>query len=115
MKEKDIARKKMNIKRGDHVKVISGNDKGKEGQVLVVFREKRRIIIEGENLIKKHQKPKSQTDQGGIISKEAPIDSSNVMLICTSCNTPARVMYKKDKNGKKKRVCNRCDSFITDR
>lgn len=115
MKKIDTARKKMNVKKGDRVKVISGNDKGKEGQILIVFREKGRIIIEGVNLKKKHQKPKSQTDQGGIISKEAPIDSSNVMLICTSCNTPTRVMYKKDKNGKTKRVCNRCDSFITDR
>ena len=110
-----MRKNRMNVKKGDLVKVISGNDKGKEGQVLIVFKEEGRIIIEGVNLIKKHQRPKSQTDQGGIVTKEAPIDSSNVLLICTSCNTPTRVMYKMDKNNKKKRVCSRCDSFITDR
>ena len=71
----------MHVKKGDTVLVISGNDKGKRGKVLKVFPDSNRIIVEKVNLIKRHTKPRSQQDPGGIIEKEAPIHVSNVKLL----------------------------------
>lgn len=108
---------KLKIKKDDLVKVISGNDKGKEGKILVVFPEKNKVIIEGVNIIKKHTRPKSQTEQGGIVSKEAPVDISKIMLICPSCHLPTRIGFKPDPKNKrnKKRICRKCGAAISNR
>lgn len=93
------------IKRGDNVVVIAGKDKGKQGKVLVVDRKKSRIIVEGVNMITKHQKPNATNQQGGIIKKEASIDISNIMYIHN--NKPTRIGYKvevEEKDGKKVKV-----------
>jgi large subunit ribosomal protein L24 len=73
--------KKLHIKKGDNVMVITGNNKGQKGRVLEVITKKDRAIVEGVNLIKKHTKPNAETPQGGIIEKEAPIHISNLMLV----------------------------------
>lgn len=106
----------MKIKRGDTVMVISGNDRGVTGTVQRVIPGSGRVVISGVNLVKKHQKPvqtggRSKT-QPGIIEYEAPIDISNVQLVCPSCNEVTRVAYAYDENGNKLRVCKRCDQVI---
>ena len=92
----------MKIIKGDTVKVISGKDIGKEGKVLKVLPKKNQVLVEGINIVKKHQKPQGQTMQGGVIDKSMPIDISNVALVVKK--TSGRVSYKFDKNGNKYRV-----------
>ncbi|ANZ99013.1 MULTISPECIES: 50S ribosomal protein L24 [Carnobacterium] len=93
----------MIVKTGDKVKVITGKDKGKEGVILKAFPKKDRVIVEGINMMKKHQKPNSANPQGGILETEAPIHVSNVMLIDPKTNEPTRVGFKVE-DGKKVRV-----------
>lgn len=93
----------MFVKKGDKVKVITGKDKGKEGVVLTAMPKKDKVIVEGVNMIKKHQKPSAAAPQGGIIEKEAPIHVSNVMLIDPSTGEATRIGYKMV-DGKKVRV-----------
>lgn len=95
----------MKIRKNDNVMVISGNDKGRSGKVLKVFPKTSRIIIEGINLRKRHTKPNSKSPQGGILEKEAPINSSNVMILDPKSNKPTRIGAKiilDEKTGKKK-------------
>ena len=84
----------MHVKSGDTVMVITGADAGKKGKVQKAFPETGRVIVEGVNIVKKHQKPRGQGMPGGIIEKEAPIDASNVMLVCPKCGKATRVGYK---------------------
>jgi len=94
----------MRVKKGDTVVVITGKDKGKTGKVLQAFPKKERVIVEGVNMIKKHQKPTANMQQGGIIEKEAPIHVSNVMLYDSKAKSGTRVTYKTLEDGKKVRV-----------
>jgi large subunit ribosomal protein L24 len=96
--------KSVNIKKGDQVRVIAGNDKGVEGKVIEVITETDRVIVEGVNRVKRHQKPTQKMPQGGITEKELPIHASNVMPIDTKTNKPTRVRSGKDKDGNKIRV-----------
>lgn len=101
----------MKIKKGDTVLVISGKDRGKKGKILKAFPKERRVLIEGVNLKKKHQKPKKTGEKGQIIEKPAPISVSNAKLICSKCNKAVRVGYKIA--GKKKyRICKKCNKQI---
>ena len=93
----------MIVKTGDKVKVITGKDKGKEGVILKAFPKKDRVIVEGMNMMIKHQKPSSMNPQGGILETEAPIHVSNVMLIDSKTGEPTRVGFKVE-DGKKVRV-----------
>ena len=93
----------MFIKTGDKVRVIAGKDKGKEGSVKKILAAENRVVVEGINMIKKHQKPNNANPNGGVIDTEAPISASNVMLIDLSTNEPTRVGYK-FVDGKKVRV-----------
>jgi large subunit ribosomal protein L24 len=93
----------MHVKKGDTVKVISGKDKGKTGVVLTALPKKDRVLVEGVNIIKKHTKPNQANPQGGIVSQEAAIHVSNVMLIDPKSGEPTRVGYKVV-DGKKVRV-----------
>ena len=93
----------MHVKKGDTVKVISGKDKGKTGVVLTALPKKDRVLVEGVNIIKKHTKPNQANPQGGIVSQEAAIHVSNVMLIDPKSGEPTRVGYKVE-DGKKVRV-----------
>jgi large subunit ribosomal protein L24 len=91
--------KKIKIKTGDNVKVITGNNKGSEGKVLKIVSDKIRLIVEGVNMVKKHMKPNAQNPQGGIIEKEASIHISNVSLL-TSSGESTKVGYRMDDNKK---------------
>jgi large subunit ribosomal protein L24 len=100
------------IKKDDTVKVISGKDAGKEGRVVRVYPKRERVMIEGVNRVTKHkrqQRTRAGAQEGGMVHEEAPIHMSNVMPICPSCDTPARVGMKVI-NGERHRVCKRCDS-----
>ena len=91
--------KKIKIKTGDNVKVITGNNKGSEGKVLKIVSDKNRLIVEGVNMVKKHMKPNAQNPQGGIIEKEASIHISNVSLL-TSSGESTKVGFRMDDNQK---------------
>ncbi len=91
---------KLKIKTGDLVKVIAGNSKGQEGKVQKVFIDKNKVIVEGVNMISKHQKPSAASPQGGIIKKEAPIHVSNLMLVDPKSGETTRVGYRIEKGSK---------------
>jgi len=95
---------KMNIRRGDRVKVISGNDKGAEGTVIRVDREKNRVVVQGVNVRKRHRKPSAVNPEGGIIEFEAPIHASNVMLVDPKSGEPTRVRSGVGTDGARERV-----------
>ena len=97
------------IKKGDTVRVIAGKDKDKEGKVLVVDPKKNRVIIEGINMVSKHTKPSAANQAGGIVTKEAPIDLSNVMYLHKG--QPTRIGYKVE-DGKKVRVAKKTGDVI---
>jgi large subunit ribosomal protein L24 len=99
---------KMKIKKGDQVRVVSGKEAGKTGKVLRVDTEAGRVVLERLNMVKKATKPNPKKNpQGGIIEREAPIDVSNVMLVCPACGQPTRVGYRMLGDGGKVRVCRR--------
>jgi large subunit ribosomal protein L24 len=99
---------KMKIRKGDQVKVVSGKESGKSGKVLRLDMENRRIVVERLNMAKKHTKPNPKKNpQGGVIEREAPIDVSNVMLVCPACGLPTRVGYRLLEGGGKVRACRR--------
>ena len=109
----------MNIKKDDKVIVLSGKDKGKEGKVLVASPKTNKVIVEGVNMVTRHQKARNAMQPGGIVKKEAPIDASNVMLICEKCGKPVRVAHKvtvTTENGKNVRTmvrtCKKCGAEI---
>ncbi len=102
----------MKIRRNDTVLVIAGKDKGRRGKVRSVLTKEERVLVDGINMIKRHAKARTQARQAGIIEQEAPIDSSNVMLICSRCSRPARVGSGFLEDGKKVRICRRCGEAI---
>lgn len=101
---------KTKLKKGDQVQVIAGKDKGKKGRVLRIDRIINCVIVDGLNMVKKTQRPKSQNDKGGIIEIEAPIALSNVMVICKKCG-PTRLGYVVSGDSKS-RVCRKCGEAI---
>ena len=102
----------MKIRKEDNVLVITGKDKGKKGKIRFVYPRKNRVLIEGVNMIKTHSRARQQVKQAGLIEREAPIALSNVMLICTRCNKPARIGYKILDDGRKVRICRSCKEAI---
>ena len=99
------------VKKGDKVLVITGKDKGKTANVLEVSPSDNKVLVDGVNVVSKHQKPRSQEDKGGIIKKNAPIEASNVMVVCPSCDKATRVKHN-EIEGKKVRVCSKCGSSL---
>ncbi|MBQ9022257.1 MAG: 50S ribosomal protein L24 [Eggerthellaceae bacterium] len=102
---------KMNIKRGDKVKVLSGKDKGVEGNVMRAYPQTMRVTVEKVNVVTKAMRPTQANPQGGLSHMEAPIHVSNVALVCPKCNKATRVGVKRD-GGKKIRVCKKCGAEI---
>ncbi|RJP40550.1 MAG: 50S ribosomal protein L24 [Desulfobacteraceae bacterium] len=100
------------IRKNDKVKVISGKDKGKISKVLGVVRKKNRLLIENVNIVKRHTRPSTKNKQGGIVEGEAPIHWSNVMLMCSKCLAAVRIKVRKLEDGKKVRVCAKCDEIM---
>ncbi len=104
----------MKIKRGDTVRIISGHDKGTQGEVIRVLPRKAKIVVQGVNLRKKHQRQiqaGGRTMNPGIIQFEAPLDVSNVMLVCPKCNETTRIAVRRE-DGELRRYCKKCDSVI---
>ena len=101
----------MRIKKCDTVQVLSGNDKGKTGEVLEVMPKTGKIIVKGVNIRKKHVKPRKQGDEGGIIPVECSIFSAKVNVVCPKCNKPTKIGYEMDKD-KKVRVCKKCGAKL---
>ncbi len=103
--------KTMSIKKNDTVVVLSGKDKGKRGKVLKVMPESGKVIVEKINLVSRHQKPRRQGEEGGILQKEAPLYACKVMRVCPKCDKPTRPASKLV-DGKKVRVCKKCGAEI---
>ncbi len=106
--------KKMHVKRGDIVKVISGKDKGKEGKILTAYPETGKVVVEGVALVKKHQKARMQGQESSIVTKEAAIDASNVLRVCSKCGKAARTGVKILEDGSKVRYCKKCQEVFND-
>ena len=102
----------MKIKKNDDVLVIAGKDKGKKGKVRFAYPRDNRAIVEGVNFIKKSTKAVGQVRQAGIVEREATIEISNLMLLCSKCNKPTRVGARILGDGKKVRVCRVCKEVI---
>ena len=100
------------LKKGDTVKVIAGKEKGKSGKILKIVSAKNKVVVEKLNFVKRHQKPDAQ-GKGGIVEKEAPIHVSNVMLTCSKCDAVVRVGSKVLEDGKKVRVCRKCNEILS--
>ncbi len=101
----------MNIKKGDTVKILSGNDKGKTGEVLETIPKTGKIVVKGVNIRKKHVKPRKQGDEGGIISVECAIPNAKANVVCPKCNKPTRIGHVIE-NNEKVRVCKKCGAKI---
>jgi large subunit ribosomal protein L24 len=101
----------LKIRKGDRIRVLTGKDRGKEGNVTRVMPEKGRVIVDGVNVAKKHQKPTRSTMQGGIIDRDMPVDVSNVAILCPKGH-PTRVGFAFDAEGTKRRVCKKCGADL---
>ena len=104
--------KNMSIRKDDTVIVLSGKDKGKKGKVLTVMPKDGKVIVEKVNVISRHQTPRKQGEEGGIIKREAPIYACKVMRVCPKCDKPTRPAHKTLADGKKVRVCKKCGAEI---
>jgi large subunit ribosomal protein L24 len=107
-----MSQSKLHVKTGDTVVVITGKDKGKKGRVLAAFPKANRVLVEGVNLVKKHTKPNPANPQGGIVTKEAAIHVSNVMIADPKSGEPTRIGYKSLENGKKVRYAKKSGEVI---
>src|SRR5258708_9257539 len=107
----------MHIRKDDQVEVVTGDDKGspssrRVAKVLRVLPEKNKVVVEGVNRVYKHLKPGAKNQQGGRLSKEMPIDASNVMLYCPSCSRGVRVGHRFTAEGRKQRYCKACSTAL---
>jgi large subunit ribosomal protein L24 len=108
----------MHVKSGDEVLIIAGKDKGRRGKIKRSVPKEGRVVVEGLNIVKRHMKPRGPGKPGGIIEMEAPLDASNVMLICPSCGRAARTgkrfLEELDHKGRPRKVryCKACDAVV---
>jgi len=102
----------MKIRKNDNVLVITGKDRSKKGKVRFAYPKDERIIVEGVNFIKRHMKAVRQIRQAGIIEREASLHVSKVMLMCSKCNRPVRIGFRKLEDGRRVRVCRSCGEVI---
>ncbi|NLV17826.1 MAG: 50S ribosomal protein L24 [Syntrophomonadaceae bacterium] len=100
------------LKKGDTVRIMAGKDAGAKGKILKVLPKENRVIVEGVNRVRKHQKPTRALPQGGILRIEAPLNVSNVMLLCGKCNSTTRIGMKILANGEKVRSCKKCGEVL---
>ena len=101
----------MRLKKGDTVKVLSGNDKGKTGEIIKIIPKTNKIIVKGVNVRKKHIKPRKQGEEGGIIPTECAIHSAKVNIVCPKCGKATKIGYDEEK-GEKVRVCKKCGAKL---
>ena len=102
---------KMTIKTGDNIVVIAGKDKGKTGKVTAVNAEQNKVLVENVNIVSKHQKARTQNEKSGIFKRPAPIEASNVQVVCPTCGKATRVAHG-EVEGKKVRVCKKCNASL---
>jgi large subunit ribosomal protein L24 len=102
----------VHVRRGDTVAVLAGKERGKRGKVLRVLPEAGRVLVEHVNMVKRHQRPTQRLRQGGIIEREGYIHLSNVMVVCSKCDRPARSASRRLEDGRRVRVCKRCGESI---
>jgi large subunit ribosomal protein L24 len=108
-----VSRVALSIRKNDNVVVLSGRDRGKRGRVLSVIPEKSRVLVEGVNIIKRHTKPNPQRNiKGGVVEREGSIDASNVQVVCPECSRPTRLGNRLLGDGRKVRVCRKCEGVI---
>jgi len=101
------------IRKNDSVVVIAGKDRGKRGRVLKVLPVRNRVVVEGVNFIKRHTKPNpSRQIKGGVVEREASVHASNVQLVCPECEKPTRVGRKLLGDGRKVRICRKCEGVV---
>ena len=103
---------KLHVKKGDNVVILSGKDKGKKGKVIEALPKKGKVVVEGVNKVKRHTKATQKMPQGGIIVKEAPLNSAKVMLICPACDKPTRIKKTALANGAMARTCKHCGEVL---
>lgn len=101
----------MKIKKGDTVKIISGNDRGKTASVRAVFPDEGRIVVEGVNMKKKHVRAQKQGQKGELVSMPLPFPVSRAMVVCSACGKPTRIVSQTE-GGKRRRVCRRCGKIL---
>lgn len=106
-----MPRNNVHVRKGDTVIVIKGKYAGKKGKILQVFPLTQRVIVEGVNVVKRHSRATRKLPQGGIVEKEAPVASSNVMFVCSKCNQPTRI-GKKLIGQKNQRFCKKCGELL---
>lgn len=102
----------MKIKKGDTVKIISGNDKGKQGKVIAVIPVEGRIVVEGLNMKKKHVRPRQQNKKGELVNIPGAFHVSRAMIVCSKCSKVVRVKHAVNDEGRKMRVCGACGSEL---
>ncbi len=102
----------MKIRKGDRVRILTGKDRGREGEVTFAYPATGKVIVNGTNVAKRHQKPTQSTTQGGIIDKEMPMRVDNVAIICPSCGKPTRIGYRFEDDGTKVRICRKCEGDL---
>ena len=103
----------MKLRKGDRVRVLTGKDRGKEGVVMRVLPSRNKVIVDGVNVAKRHQRPTKATMQGGIIDKDMPIPVANVAIVCPTCGKPTRVGFTVGADGTKQRIAKRTGEVIS--
>jgi large subunit ribosomal protein L24 len=112
MIKKDTKVKKMHVRSGDTVVVICGKDRGKRGNIMAVSPKEGKVIVSGINMVSKHVKARRENEEGGIIKAPSAFYSCKVQLVCSSCDRPTRVAHVFSENGKKQRICKKCNCAI---
>jgi large subunit ribosomal protein L24 len=101
------------LRKGDKVKVIAGNDRGREGEVVRVYPQEGRILVKGVGMITRHQRPTQRQREGGIIEREGTIPMNSVLVICPECDKPTRVGFQIAETGEKLRLCKQCQKTFS--
>ena len=102
----------MRIAKDDTVRIIAGDDKGKTGRVLKIYKDKNRVLVEGVNFVKRHTRQRSRGQPGGIVEKEAPVHLSNVLVVCPRCGEGTRPKRSRLAEGRPVRICSECNEII---
>ena len=111
-KIKKIRVKKVHVKAGDTVVVLSGKERGKKGKIVAVSPKEGKVIVEGVNVVSKHVKPRRQGQEGGIVKTEGAMYACKVQIVCSHCGKPTRISHKINNEGKKERICKKCGETL---
>jgi large subunit ribosomal protein L24 len=108
-----MSRLRTPVRKNDNVVVMAGRDRGKRGRVLKVFPDRNRVVVEGVNFIKRHTRPNPRASvKGGIVEREASLHASNVQIVCPECGVPTRIGRQLLGDGRKVRICRKCDGAV---